>query len=93
MPSRWPASLENAPPIFQEFMQRKVFGVDDYPAFTAGFDAMNETIRATAARFDVPVIDLAAAIPSSVELMYDPIHFNEAGSRMAADVIAKALCE
>lgn len=93
MPARWPESLADAPDSFHMLIRDKLFAIDDYPAFTAGFDAMNDTIRETAARLDAPLIDLAKAIPPSPELMFDAIHFNEAGSRMAAGVIGQALCK
>ncbi len=93
MPDRWPDSLDTASKTIHEFIDRKVFAIDDYETFTAGFDAMNRTIRDTAARLDVPVIDLAAAIPPLPALMFDAVHFNEAGSRMAADVIGQTVCE
>ena len=76
-----------------DFINRKVFAIDDYSVFTDGFDRMNDTVRQTAAKFDVPVIELASAIPPSVDFMFDAIHFNEAGSRMAAGVIAEELCD
>lgn len=93
MPDRWPASLDNASPVIQDFIDQKVFAIDDYSAFTGGFDAMNRTIRQTGAQLDTTVIDLATTIPPSRAFMFDPIHFNEAGSRLAATAIAKALCE
>lgn len=93
MPGRWPETLEDAPDSFHTLVRDKLFAIADYEAFTAGFDAMNDTIRETAARLDVPLIDLAETIPASPELMFDAIHFNEAGSRMAAGVISRSLCE
>lgn len=93
MPDRWPENLAEAPHSFQNFIDQKVFAIDDYRVFRAGFDRMNDITRQTAARFEVPLIDLAARIPSSPDLMFDPIHFNEAGSRMAAGSIAEGLCK
>lgn len=93
MPDRWPESLEAATGSFNTLVRDKLFGILDYAEFTRGFDAMNVTIRETAERLNVPVIDLAEAIPPSPELMFDAIHFNEAGSRMAAGVIAERMRE
>jgi len=93
MPDRWPEDLASAPSNIHDFINRKVFAIDDYSVFTDGFDRMNDTVRQTAAKFDVPVIELASAIPPSVDFMFDAIHFNEAGSRMAAGVIAEELCD
>jgi len=92
MPDRWPETLDGASSTTQDFIDRKVFAIDDYSVFTSGFDAMNLTIRQTAAELNVPVIDLAAKIPPSPDLMFDPIHFNEPGSRLAAKVIAEVVC-
>jgi len=92
MPDRWPGDLANAPAALQKLIDEKVFAIDDYSDFIDGFDRMNETIRQTAARFDVPVIDLAARIPPSRDFMFDPIHFTESGSRLAAEVIGEELC-
>ncbi|MBO6784973.1 MAG: SGNH/GDSL hydrolase family protein, partial [Alphaproteobacteria bacterium] len=92
MPDRWPATLADASKTIHDFIDRKVFAIDDYGTFTAGFDAMNDTVRATAARLGVPLIDLATAIPPSPDLMFDAVHFNEAGSVLAADVVGQELC-
>lgn len=93
MADRWPDAPETASESFHTLVRDKLFAIDDYPAFTAGFDAMNDTIRDSAARLSAPVIDLANAIPPSPDLMFDAIHFNEAGSRMAAGVVADRLGE
>jgi lysophospholipase L1-like esterase len=92
MPDRWPEDFSKESDKFDEFISRKVFAIDDYSVFKNGFNTMNETVRRTAERFEVPVIDLASEIGRSPLFMFDPIHFNEARSRKAAEVISTTMC-
>jgi len=70
----------------------KDFGIsyDDYREY---YDLFNETIREVAETENVYLIDLDKSIPKERTYMYDPIHFNEQGSRRAAQVIAEGLEE
>ena len=70
----------------------QVFGTrDGYAGFKAGFDRFNQTIRDVGRSQNVPVIDLAAQIPQDRLHMYDAVHFNDHGSTVAAEIIAKEL--
>lgn len=93
MPDRWPATLDdNTSGSIRDFIDRKVFAIDDYKSFVAGFERMNQTVRDVGNALNVPVIDLAAQIPGSREVMFDAVHFTDRGSRLAARVISERLC-
>ncbi len=62
-----------------------------YPEFKKLYDAFNDTIRAVGRRNDVMVIDLAREIPPNRHYLYDLVHFNDAGSLLAAKIIAARL--
>ncbi len=66
------------------------FGVD-YAEFHRLYHRMNQVIRDLGAEHGVPVIDLAARIPQDRKYVYDPYHLNDAGSRLAAGIIAEEL--
>jgi lysophospholipase L1-like esterase len=55
------------------------------------YDAFNDTIREVGRKNHVMVIDLAQEIPSNKQYLYDIVHFNDAGSEMAARIIAARL--
>jgi lysophospholipase L1-like esterase len=62
-----------------------------YQVFQELYASFNELIRETGRKQGVPVIDLARLIPAEKEYIYDPVHFNDAGSRLAARIIADNL--
>lgn len=66
------------------------FGIA-YGPYLSLYAAMNETIRAAARDDKILLIDLDAAIPKSREFIYDTVHFNDAGSQLAAQIIAQEL--
>jgi lysophospholipase L1-like esterase len=55
------------------------------------YDAFNDTIREVGQKNHVMVIDLAKDIPPNKQYLYDIVHFNAAGSEMAAQIIAARL--
>lgn len=57
------------------------------------FDTFNDIIRITAKKHDILLIDLALEIDQNKELLYDTIHFNNAGSIQASNIIANKLKE
>jgi hypothetical protein len=63
----------------------------NYKEFKGLVDLFNQTIREVAAANNVFVIDLDRKVPKEKELMYDVVHFNDAGSKYAADIIAAEL--
>jgi lysophospholipase L1-like esterase len=62
-----------------------------YPDFKALYDLFNETIREVGRKNGVLVIDLAREVPPDKEHLYDMVHFNDAGSKYAAGIIAARL--
>lgn len=62
-----------------------------YRDFKALYDLFNDTIRQVGKKNGVMVIDLAREVPPDKEHLYDMVHFNDAGSRYAAKIIAARL--
>ncbi len=62
-----------------------------YARIKALYDAFNDTIREVGRRNHVMVIDLAREIPPDKKYIYDIVHFNDAGSQLAAQIIAARL--
>lgn len=57
--------------------------------YIKNYARLNDVIREVSASRKVDVIDLANLIPSSSEFMYDPVHLNENGSRLAAEILTE----
>ena len=51
----------------------------------------SQAIRDVAAEEGVKVIDLEAAVPKTKEYLFDPVHYTEKGSLMAAEIISREL--
>ena len=62
-----------------------------YQDFKVVYDLFNDTIRQVGQKNGVLVIDLAREMPPDKEHLYDMVHFNDAGSRLAAQIIAARL--
>jgi hypothetical protein len=62
-----------------------------YRQFKELYDAFNETIREVGRKNQIMVIDLAQEVPQDKKYLYDLVHFNDAGSRLAAQIIAARL--
>lgn len=70
----------------------KLFGTSvTYAQFKSGFDRFNQVIRETGQAENVQVIDLAAQIPQDRKYLYDPLHLNDEGSKLAAGIVAEGL--
>ena len=54
-------------------------------------DRYNETLLEFCREKGLECVDLAARIPLTTEALYDDVHFNEAGARMVAEVLADHL--
>lgn len=57
-------------------------------AMDAALERLNDTMRTVAAESGVPVCDLAAMLPKSLEYFYDDCHFNPAGAAQSGTHIA-----
>jgi lysophospholipase L1-like esterase len=62
-----------------------------YQDFKALYDRFNDTIRQVGRGKRVLVIDLAEEVPPDKGHFYDMVHFNDAGSKLAAKIIAAQL--
>ena len=62
-----------------------------YRQFKELYDAFNDTIREVGRKNQVMVIDLAREVPPDKKYLYDLVHFNDAGSQLAAGIIAARL--
>jgi lysophospholipase L1-like esterase len=62
-----------------------------YRQFKELYDAFNDTIREVGRKNQVMVIDLAREVPPDKKYLYDLVHFNDAGSQLAARLIAAKL--
>jgi hypothetical protein len=65
----------------------------NYQQFKELYDAFNDTIREVGRKNGIMVIDLAREIPPNKNFFYDLVHFNDAGSELAAQIIAARLQE
>jgi lysophospholipase L1-like esterase len=62
-----------------------------YRQFKELYDAFDDTIREVGRQNHVMVIDLAREVPPDKKYLYDLVHFNDAGSQLAAHIIAARL--
>ena len=62
-----------------------------YRQFKTVYDAFNERIREVGRKNGVLVIDLEGMIPKTSDHLFDLVHFNDSGSRLAAQIISRAL--
>jgi hypothetical protein len=83
---------ERPDPVVTAYIGR--YGADtgiSYAQLKDLYDAFNDTIREVGRKNHVMVIDLAKEIPPNKQYLYDIVHFNDAGSEMAARIIATRL--
>ena len=79
-------------PVVAAYIDR--YGSDtgiSYRKFKELYDAFNDTIREVGRKNQVMVIDLAREVPPDKKYLYDLVHFNDAGSQLAAQIIAARL--
>ncbi|MCB2263459.1 MAG: SGNH/GDSL hydrolase family protein [Candidatus Thiosymbion ectosymbiont of Robbea hypermnestra] len=62
-----------------------------YQKYRSLYVHMNEIVREVGSANHVLVIDLAKEVPRSNSYLYDPVHFNDNGSRYVARLIADRL--
>jgi enolase len=62
-----------------------------YKEYKEAYDLFNQAIREVGKENKVLVIDLANKVPQEREYMYDIVHFNDNGSKFAAEIISKRL--
>lgn len=59
----------------------------------AAMEVLNDTMRAVAAESAVPVCDLAAELPKSLEFLYDDCHFTPAGAARAGNMLVRTITD
>ena len=57
----------------------------------AALERYNDVQRRLAEEEGLPILDLAAELPKSLEFFFDDVHFNDAGARHAANQLAEIL--
>ena len=62
-------------------------------AMQNGMKAFNQTTRKVARDSNTQLVDLAAAIPKSLDYMYDDVHYTEAGNQRLAETMAKHIID
>ena len=74
-----------------EFLQEGKF-VKLAPGAAAGMlEKLNRRLLDTCLRRGLQCLDLASAVPRSLEYFYDDLHFNDRGSRLVAEEVANAV--
>ncbi len=76
------------PILDKQVVQRWEMQQVRYEDFKAIFDRFNQINRELGAENGVKVIDLAAKVPQEKEYIYDAVHFNDQGSRLAGRIIS-----
>jgi lysophospholipase L1-like esterase len=82
---------EQPDPAIMVLMQQVEAQGISYKDYKEIFDQINQTIRDIGKKHGVRVIDLAQKIPQEKEFIYDIVHFNDNGSRLAAQIISEEL--
>src|SRR4051812_7134759 len=59
--------------------------------WSRSFGVYNDTMRQTAKRDEVHLIDLARLMPKDTKYYYDPMHYTDAGARKVAALVEKDL--
>jgi lysophospholipase L1-like esterase len=81
-----------APGVLYSLRSVEELGIG-YDAFRRLYDQFNDIIREVGSQRNVQVIDLEREVPKEREFIYDPVHFNDTGSEVAAAAIARSLLE
>lgn len=96
-PAMWSSALPDA--VEALFWWGPVEGLDggsgkmyyDSQAMDRMMTAFNERLRIITREKNVPLIDLARTLPKDPAYFYDEMHYNEAGSRAVAEIVARDL--
>jgi lysophospholipase L1-like esterase len=86
--------IERPDPVVEKTFDQyeKDWGIN-YRTYRDMYLAFQDTIRRVARNKNVPLIDLAKSIPQQKQFIYDTVHLTDAGSLMAADLIAEQLAD
>ncbi len=64
-----------------------------YETFKKEYDTFNEIIREVARVNEISLIDLAKLVPQEKTYLYDALHYNDTGSKLAANIISDQLID
>jgi hypothetical protein len=67
---------------------KSLYKGDDIEQYVEGYARLNDVIREVSVDRKVDLIDLDKIVPSTSDYIYDPVHLNEKGSKLVADVLA-----
>jgi len=82
----------NPDPTIIAYMKSSLFSYGlSYKEFKDLFDSLNDTIRAIGKKNGILIIDLDKEIPKTREYIYDVVHMNNNGSKLASQKIADAI--
>lgn len=63
----------------------------EYKDYKSLYDMLNQSTRDAAKKEGLLLIDLDREIPHTSKYLYDPVHFNDVGSKLAAEIISRKL--
>jgi len=70
-----------------ELFNKSSTSIKNKESYIEGYARLNDVIREVSMDRNIDLIDLANLIPSSSYYMYDPVHLNENGSKLAAEIL------
>jgi hypothetical protein len=82
---------DNPDPFIINAMKNVEASGISYKEFKLIFDMFNASIIQIGVLRNVPVVDLAKNVPQEKEYIYDEVHFNDNGSKFAANIIKDSL--
>lgn len=74
-----------------DYSEYYYFNDEDFYVFCDYYDRFNDKIREVAEKENLILIDLAKLVPASNLYIYDPVHLNNRGSELVANIIASEL--
>ena len=70
-----------------ELFNKSSTSIKNKESYIESYARLNDVIREVSMDRNIDLIDLANLIPSSSYYMYDPVHLNENGSKLAAEIL------
>ena len=66
---------------------KRLYSDQDIDAFIAGYKRLNDVVREISFDRKIDLIDLEKLVPGTREYIFDPVHLNENGSKLVADIL------
>ncbi len=83
--------IDKPDPVVIALMKDMLNSSITYSAYKEIYNLFNQVIREKGEENNILVIDLAKKVPQDKRCIYDVVHFNNNGSRLAANIIVKEL--